>query len=516
MKKKSMSTVAATVFIFVLGLAVNSGAQKYGGTLTLGMYSDIQNPDLHRTTGNPTSQMGILIAEGLVEYDEQCNAVPGVAESWKANEDATEYTFFLRKGIRFHNGRELTAEDVKKSSEHIANPKTRSPRAGGFKSVDRIEAVDTHTVKFYLKGPDAAFPDALVSLIAFITAEESFEAKPPRPIGTGPFEFVEWQPRQYVKLKRFKNYWKKDKDGNRLPYVDEVILKPIVDDTVRYTMLRTGDVDWIFELPFEQVPELTKKTPPGIVTAIKGGVRWFFLMFQTQRGPLKDVRVRQAIASALDKKAIMDGLTWGIATPEAQPYFRGSEWYFPIKDPYAKPDLEKARRLLREAGYEKGVQLVTIVRNETVIMNLATLAQAQLKKAAIDLKLELIDRATHTARQEKGDWDVNPGHLAFYSDPDNIYGDYMYGKSLRSNYGRYNNPEYDKLMEEGRRISDTAKRKEIYRKGLEILTRDVPYVFLGHLPVAQASRSRLKNMKTNCRGDVRWSGGGADHAWIER
>ena len=516
MKTRPMRLIGITALVFIVCSAAPSRAQKTGGTLTLGMYSDISNPDLHRTTGNPTSQFGILIAEGLVEYDEQCNAVPGVAESWKASPDATEYTFILRKGVMFHNGRELTAEDVKKNYEHIIDPKTRSPRSGGFKTVKRIEAVDKYTLKFYLNGSDASFPDGLVSLVAFITAEESFEAKPPRPIGTGPFEFVEWQPRQYVKLKRFPNYWKKDSKGTRLPYVDEVILKPMVDDTVRYTALRTGDVDWIFELPFEQVPELKKNPPSGVVPAIKPGVRWFYLMLQTQHGPLKDVRVRQAIAYAMDKKGVMDGLTWGIATPEAQPYAPGSQWYFPIQDPYAKPDLERARKLLKEAGYEKGVQLDTIVRNETIIMNLATLAQAQLKKAGIELKFQVMDRATHQARQEKGDWDVNPGHLAYYSDPDGVYGDYMYGKSPRTNYGRYVNPEYDKLIEEARRISDTAKRKELYRKGLEFLTRDVPYVFFGHLPVAQAARSQVKNMKTNCRGDVRWFGGGVDHAWIEK
>ena len=451
-----------------------------------------------------------------MEYDEQCNTVPGVAESWKASPDASEYTFLLRKGVTFHNGRELTAEDVKKNYEHFMDPKTRSPRISGFKTVKQIEAIDKYTLKFYLTGPDASFPDGFVSLVAYITAEESFEAKPPRPIGTGPFEFVEWQPRQYVKLRRFKNYWKKDKSGNTLPYVDEVILKPLTDGTVRYTALRTGDVDWVFELPFEQVPDLMKNPPAGIVPAVKPGVRWFYLMFQTQHGPLKDVRVRQAVAYALDKKGIMDGLTWGIATPAAQPYSRDSQWYLPIKDPYAEANLERAKQLLKESGHEKGVQLDTIVRNETIIMNLTTLVQAQLKKAGVDLKLQVMDRATHQARQEKGDWDLNPGHLAYYSDPDSIYGDYMYGKEPRSNYGRCKNPEYDSLIEEARRISDVPKRKELYKKGLEILTRDVPYVFFGHLPVAQAARSHVKNMKTNCRGDIRWFGGGVDHTWIEK
>ena len=514
MKKRSLLMLSALAAAF-LASVTDTGAQKYGGTLTLGMYSDIQNPDLHRTTGNPTAQMGMLVTESVVDFDEQCNIVPGLAESWKVSPDASEYTFLLRKGVKFHNGRELLAEDVKKNYDHFRDPKTGTPDLSDFQSITRIDVIDKYTVKFTLKGPDAGFLNMLRPTNAFITAEESFNANPPRPIGTGPFEFVEWQPRQYVKLRRSKTYWKKDKNGNSLPYVDEVVLKPIVDDTVRYTALRSGDVDWVFELPFEQVSEVAKNPPVGVAPAIRPGVRWFYLMFQTERGPLKDIRVRQAIAYALDKKGLMDGLTWGIATPEAQPFAPGSQWYFPIKDPYGAADLERARKLLKEAGYEKGVQLDTIVRNESVIMNLTTLAQAQLKKVGIDLKLQVMDRATHSARQRKGDWDVNPGHLVYCPDPDCIYFRFWYSKAS-SNYAHYSNPEYDRLIEDGRRISDVAKRKEIYRKGLDLLTRDLPIVFLGHLPVAQASRSHVKNLKTNCRGDVRWSAGGVDHAWIEK
>ncbi|TAJ99467.1 hypothetical protein EPO44_10480, partial [bacterium] len=319
----------------------------------------------------------------------------------------------------------------------------------------------------------------------------------------------------YLKAKRFKNYWEKDKNGNRLPYVDEVIFRPIVDDTVRYTSLRAGDVDFVFSLPFAEVPNLLKGAPEGIVPAIKGGDRWFFVNLHTQRGPLKDVRVRQAIAYALDKKAIMDALTWGVAPPEAQPFPRGSPWYFSIKDPYSIPDLAKARKLLEEAGYPKGLQLVAIVRNETLIMNLAILVQAQLKRIGIDVKLEIMDRATHQARQTKHDFDVNPGHLGFYPDPDRIFYSYNHTDDP-NNYGLYSNPEYMKLVEEGRRTGDIAERKEIYRKALEVMNSDPHFIYLGHLPVAQAWRSYVKGFKTNVRGDIFFHGGGVAYAWIEK
>jgi peptide/nickel transport system substrate-binding protein len=516
MVTKLSLSLAALLLAFGLGAPNEAAAQKHGGTLTLGMYADLHTPDLHRTVGNPTAQMGVLVAESLVDYDEKCDIVPSLAESWEVTPDAKAFTFSLRKGVKFHNGKEFTAEDVKKNYEHFLDKKTRSPRRGNFNSIEKIEVIDKYTVKFALKEGDVGFLVKLRPLVAFITHSDSFESKPPKPIGTGPFEFAEWKPKQYVKVKRFKDYWKKDAKGNQLPYVDEVILRPITDATVRYTALRTGDVDWIWTLPFEQVPAIQKKVPKGIAPSIRGGARWFYLNLNLSKGPLKDSRLRQAIAYAIDKQALMDGLTWGIATPEAQPFFPGSTWYMKgIEDPYREANLDKARQLMKEAGYEKGVDLVTIVRNESIILNLATLAQAQLKKVGINLKFEVMDRAAHRSMQGKGRFDVNPGHLSYQPDPDGMYYRFFHSKQ-RNNYSRWNDPEYDATVEKARGTLDAKERRALYRKALNLINRDMPHIFLGHLPIAQASRTELKNMVTNCRGDVRWSGGGAPHAWFDK
>ena len=231
-------SLAALLLAFGLAAPNDAAAQKYGGTLTLGMYADLHTPDLHRTVGNPTAQMGVLVAESLVDYDEKCDIAPGLASSWDITDGGKAYTFHLRKGVMFHNGKELTAEDVKKNYAHFLDKKTKSPRRGNFNSIKGMEVVDKYTIKFTLAKPDNGFLVKFRPLVAFITHSDSFESKPPKPIGTGAFEFVEWQPKQHVKLKRFKNYWKKDAKGNQLPFVDEVVMRPILDDTVRYTSLR--------------------------------------------------------------------------------------------------------------------------------------------------------------------------------------------------------------------------------------------------------------------------------------
>ena len=509
-------SLAALLLAFGLTAPNDAAAQKYGGTLTLGMYADLHTPDLHRTVGNPTAQMGVLVAESLVDYDEKCDIAPGLAESWDVTDDGKAYTFNLRKGVMFHNGKELTAEDVKKNYAHFLDKKTKSPRRGNFNSIKGMEVLDKYRIKFTLAKPDNGFLVKFRPLVAFITHSDSFESKPPKPIGTGAFEFVEWQPKQHVKLKRFKNYWKKDAKGNQLPFVDEVVMRPILDDTVRYTSLRAGDLDWVWTVPFEQAQPIKTKPPKGVTPSFKPGARWFYLNLNLNKGPLKDIRVRQAIAYAIDKQSLMDGITWGIASAEAQPYYPGSTWHFKdVPDPYKEGNLDKARELLKAAGHEKGLDLVTIVRNETVILNLATLAQAQLKKVGVNLKFQVMDRAAHTKRQRANDFDVNPGHLTYVPDPDGLY--YRFFRvGQRNNYAKWDNAEYNKLVDDGRTESDPAKRRAIYRKALDLINTDLPHLFLGHLPIFQAARTHLKNMKTNCRGDVRWSDGGVTHAWLDK
>ncbi len=480
----------------------------HGGTLVLGMTADIQRADPHRQTGNPSNQVFSLITESLVELDAQGRVSPGIAESWQVSEDAREHTFFLRKEVLFHNLRELVADDVKQSYQHMQDPATRSPKRADFAMIDRIEVIDRYTVKFYLKEPNAGFGATYFGGNAPIIPPETFDTD--HPVGTGPFQFVEWKPRQYLKVRRFDGYWN---DG--LPKVEEIIFRPVVDDTVRYTGLLAGDLDFVFSLPFAQLPVLSSSPPSGIVPSIKGGSRWFFLNLHTQRGPFKDVRVRRAIAHALDKSVIMDGVSWGYAEAEAQPYPPGSQWYFSdVEDLYLESDLEQARSLLQQAGHPEGFELTAIVRNETLIMDLAMLVQSQLAKIGIEVKLEVMDRASHLARQRQHDFDLNPGHMGFFPDPGEIF--YRLNHTgVPDNWGLYSNPEFDELVEQGRRTVDFARRKELYRQALGILNQEVHFIYLGHLPVAQAWRSRVQGLETNIRGDIAFHGGGMAYAWIE-
>ena len=494
-------------------------SQKYGGTLTIGMDSDVKSAAFAKNAGNAVVQYGSLVAEGLVDYDEQCNLVPGLAAKWDISNDAKAVTFHLRKGVKFHNGREFTADDVKKNVEYRLDKKNKSRSRSRFRrsGIKSMTVLDKHTIRFDLKKPSVSFFNVMEARKGHIMAPESLKTKPPHPIGTGPFKFVEWKPGRYMKLARNDQYWKKDKNGNRLPYVDEVIVKPLGDATTRFLALKSGDIDWSYGVPFDQVPKIRKKTPDWMTPQIRQGARWIFMHLQQDKkhnGPLQHKKVRQALAHAIDKQEILDGLTWGISSVENQIYPKGHLWYFKdIPDPYAKPNVKKAKQLLAEAGYPNGVTLDMIVRNQTDHLNFATLVQAQVKKAGITVKFRVLDYAAHRKAVRRPKWDINVGHYSFLPDPHWRYRTLLQSKSA-TNYGRFNNKKVDTLFKKAGGETDEKKRRAMYREALLLINEDVGKIFIGHMPIAKASRKGLKNFVSNCQGDTRWADGGAAHAWF--
>ena len=517
---KSIS-IAATLLIGVsLGTAGPALSQKYGGTLKIGMNGDVKSPNFAKHSGNSVVQYGGLVAESLLDYDRQCNMVPGLAHKWDIADDAKSVTFHLRKGVLFHSGKELTADIVKKNVEWRLDKKNKSRSRNRFRrsGVKSMTIIDKYTIKFNLKKPSVAFFNLMEQRKAHILDPDSLNSKPPHPIGTGPFKFVEWKPSQHMKMVRFDKYWKKDKKGNQLPYVDTVLVKPIKDATTRFLALKSGDIDWSYAIPFDQIPEIQKNKPESINPQLESGARWIFIHQQQGKkhnGPLRNKKVRQAIAQALDKKEILQGLTWGISTIENQIFPPGHRWYHKdIPDPYAKGNPAAAKKLLAEAGYPDGLTISMLVRNQTDHVDFATLVQAQLKKAGIKVVFKVLDYAAHrkVIRSPKG-WDMSVGHYSFQPDPHWRYRSLLSSKS-RTNYGKWKNKEADKIWKKAAAEGNFKNRKALYRKALLVLNEDVGKIFIGHMPNAKGSRKGLNNFIANCQGDTRWAYGGAAHAWF--
>jgi peptide/nickel transport system substrate-binding protein len=400
--------------------APSTGEQpRRGGTLTMAIQKDLalMNP----LVGTKSTDLSIreLMFEPLIGIDQQGHLQPQLAQSWDASADGRVYTLRLRQGVKFHNGQEMTAEDVRFAIDYTMNPKNG---AYGFKTlslVERVETPDRYTVQIVLKRPNAGFLTALsqiktVSVVPNGSLAEGVDKPAVFPAGTGPFKFVEWQSRQRIVLERFDEYW-----GHQA-YVDRVVLVPIQDDSVRLTALRAGDVDVVERTPYEWVRQVADGKLPGLgyVEAKYAGYRR--LMFNAADPPFDNKKLRQAMAHALDRGEVLQAAYFGFGEPAEQKYPRGHVWYFEGVRPPAY-DLDRARALLREAGYN-GETIELQSDDSTMDQTEATTFQAQLKKIGVNVKILAGESGSLGSLQRRGEFAFTFSGSSFDPDPSTMYG----------------------------------------------------------------------------------------------
>ena len=258
------TTSAALVGAALGGLAPQSEAAqrhpKRGGVLQFGTRLDASGLDSHRNTQYHVSHPTAALYTGLTDIDQQGNIVPGIAESWEPNKELTSWVFRLRKGVLFHNGREVDAEAVKLNILRIKDPAIGTEfHRGAIKSIATVDILDKYTVRFNLSEPDATLPANVLHYPTNLQAPEAFDTASEQPIGTGPFKFVSWTRWSETRLVRFENYWETDAEGNNLPYLDEIIGKPKKEDSVRLAALRTGQINLIDNIAYPRCGSLQEE-----------------------------------------------------------------------------------------------------------------------------------------------------------------------------------------------------------------------------------------------------------------
>src|SRR5215472_5636150 len=345
------ATSAVLVGATLGGLAPHgTAAQRHpprGGILQLGARVDAAGLDSHRHNQLHTSHPTAAMYTGLTDIDQQSNINPGIAESWEPNQDLTAWVFRLRKGVLFHNGREVDAEAVKLNIEHIKDPAIGSDwHQGAVETIKTVEILDKYTVRFHLTEPDAAVPTHVLHYPTNLQAPDNFDKASEHPVGTGPFKFVSWTRWNETRLVRFENYWETDAAGNNLPYLDEIIGKPKKEDSVRLTALRTGQINLMDNMAYADVERFKKSYSDKYNTwnLHLGGV---FVVFNFNQGPFQDKRLRTAAAHAIDRQAIHNSVFYGQGDMLDQPYPRGNPWHVESQSPQYDPD--KAKALLKQA-----------------------------------------------------------------------------------------------------------------------------------------------------------------------
>jgi peptide/nickel transport system substrate-binding protein len=512
------TTSAALVGTALGGLAPQSeAAQRHpqrGGVLQFGTFVDTSGLDSHRHNQLHTSNPTAAIYTGLTDLDQQGNIVPGIAESWEPNKDLTSWVFRLRKGVLFHNGREVDAEAVQLNLLRIKDPAIGTDwHRGVIENIETVEVVDKYTVRLNTRVPDVAVPANVVFYPTNLIAPESFHTASEHPVGTGPFKFVSWTRWNETRLVRFENYWETDAEGHNLPYLNEIIGKPKKEDSVRLTALRTGQVHLIDNVAYADV-ERFKNSSGDKYNLWQWHFGGIFVVFNFRRGPFQDKRLRTAAAQAINCQAIHHSVFYGQGDMLDQPYPHGNFWHLESRSLEYDPD--KAKALLKEARAVGTA--IKIIAFAPVAFNTESgqMVQEMWNSVGFKVTLEPLDTIPYLNARKQGDFDGAIGGNTYRFDPDGFFERNFHSKSEYAQVlSGWQNAHYDRLVEEAKRTLDPVRRKELYTEAWNIVNVELPHFHLHEVTMTSAAVKELRGYQPGVTGAFTYRGGGIRTAHME-
>ncbi len=467
---------------------------KRGGTLKVALDGEIDTIDPHKSVTIVGFQVYTQIYEGLVRANPKLDGmIPLLAESWD-QPDPTTYVFRLRRGVRFHNGKEFKAEDVAFSFERIMDEKFASPRRPDFLPVKKLEVLNDYQVRFTMTAPFAPFLAKLETLRVLPKIPGNDFAR--APIGTGPFQFVEWVSGQHITLRRYNQYWQEN-----LPYLAGVQFRPVPEPATRVVALRTGDVDLLNAVPLKDVDTLEKDSKVKVYR-IAGVVR-DHLGFHTQKAPFQNnPNLRLALAWAVDRKTISEQVLFGLAKPAMVP-IPESHWAFNPKVRGAHGyDLDRARRYLNEANPKPTEIALKVSPTYPDQPKMAELLQGSL--AQIGLKVNIVQLEWSTWIREVvsvGDYQSEIVLISGGIDPDDFF--YQWFKSGQVfNLWRYSDPKMDEMLDKARLATNQKDRQALYYQIQEKLVADAPVSHIVYRESVVATTADLRDYVMTGRYDM--------------
>ncbi|MEE9171885.1 MAG: ABC transporter substrate-binding protein [candidate division NC10 bacterium] len=487
---------AATCILWA-GVLVGEGSlPRHGGSYrhALGP-SDPPSLDPAHITDTVSHTVASELFDGLVTFDQDLKIRPAIARRWVISGDGRTYTFDLRSGVRFHNGRTVTAEDFRYSFERLLHPKTRSERtwileklqgarefmAGKAPRVTGIRVLGPLKVQLTLERPFAPFLAQLTYPAASVVPQEAAERWgrqfSTHPMGTGPFRFGEWRHDDRVVLVGNRDYFQ------GAPYLDEIVFRVIPDDMARFQEFKAGFLDHTDIPPgFFPVVQNDPSLSEMLVSHPSLGVS--AIQFNLQRLPFRGNRaLRQAFNYVVDKEAIAKVILEGRVAPARSVLPPGMFAYNPKLQGYPH-NKAKARRLLAEAGYEKGRGLpaLTLYYNTGLVnRKIGEFVQGALRDIGVTIELRELDWPAYLNLVDRGDAPLfRLGWLADYPDPENFLTVLFHSRNMGSkgNLSRYANPRVDTLLDRADGSLDSAERRRLYREAEKIILEDAPWIFL--------------------------------------
>lgn len=442
-------------------------------TLVVGLDDDPPQMDPHFSTAAVDRQVYHSLYDKLIDIDENLNFVPQLAKDWKISDDGKTYTFYLQKGVNFHDGTPFNAEAVKYNFDRMLDPDLGSSRTSELSPVERVEVVDEYTVNVQLKSPFSPFlailTDRAGMMVSPTAAEKLGDNFKNAPVGTGPFKFVERIKQDKIVLERNDDYWAGQ------PKLEKIIYRPYPDANVRLTNLLSGDVDIINKVPPKDVEKL--KNDPTITLSEKGSIGFEGLYLNNKKEPFNNKALRQALSLVIDREAITKVALRSAAVPAAGAISPGT-WAYDDSIKVKERNIEEAKRIMKEAGYPDGFSFTLKIRPKPVEEQTGQMIQSMAAEAGIKVELEIVEFGTMLQQMDSFEFEATRLGWSGRVDPDgNMHA--LYHSTGYINYG-YENPKMDEILEEARVVTDKEKRKELYRQASELAQEDSPYIFLYH------------------------------------
>lgn len=483
------------LLVILLSLAlILSGCSSGKGALVVAQGSDAKTLDPHGSNDQPSSRINRQIYNTLVEMDEDMEIVPGLAESWEEIDDTT-WEFKLVEGVKFHNGEELKASDVKFTFDRM---KESSEVAHIVEAVESVEAPDETTVIIKTEYPFGPLLAHLAHTASSILNEkavtESGEDYGQNPVGTGPYKFEDWASGDRVTLVKFDDYFKEPAK------VEKIVFQNIEEGTNRTIGLESGEVDIAYDIEPIDLNKVRDHEDLDLIEA--PSLSTSYIGFNTEKEPYDDVLVRKALNYAVDVDEIIDVVVEGAGHKAVSPINDDVFGFNSALEGY-EYDPDKAKELLEEAGYPDGFKTTLWTNDNPVRTRIAEIVQAQLKEVNIDVEIDTLEWAAYLDRTAQGKHEMFIlGWVSVTGDAD--YGLYpLFHSSQHGGAGNrsfYTNKEVDKLLEKGKKSTDEDERLEVYYKAQDIIVDEAPQLFLYFQTQNAGIQNNVKGFKLHPAG----------------
>lgn len=506
------------------GLASPAQAAKRhpqrGGELRFATQVDSLGLDPHRNVIYLVSHPLAATTQGLLDLDINSSPVAGIATEWSISKDVLTYTFKLRQGVLFHNGREVDAAAVKWNYECIKDPKkSHAFTRSALGNLKEVKALDKYTLRCHLHRPSAAFLANVVYYPCNLIAPDSEAQVDNHPIGCGPFKFVKWERHNITIMDRFENYFETDDEGNNLPYLDRIVGRPKKQDRVRLTALRAGEVELMDNLTYADAAEFPTKYGDKFQTWDAPTWGTAFITFNLEEGPFADKNggktLRQAVAHATDHQAIHEAVYYKRGNIAKSYYGPASPWHSEGVRSWPEYDPEKAKFLLKKAK-AVGTEVIFQSNNAYPLMQqTAELCEAMWAEAGFKVKLNISDAAVLRQMRRKGDFHAESMGGSYRFDPDGWFSRQILStSSMTQGQSRFHNERADKLIVEARQTIDKKIRLELYAELDSIVNEELPVLYTQNAAMMQAGVKNLMGYQPGVSGHPSSSKAGFRTAWL--